>query len=980
MFEPSETPHIFGVPPGADYPQVLAEKVLTHYAKRPPQDLARLRILVNTRRMQRRLKELFRAGKACLLPRIGLITDVDALNPGGDLPPPISLLRRRLELAQLTARLIDREPDLAARSAAVDLAESLALLLDEMQGEGVAPESFSRIEVGDDSRHWERSLKFLQVAGEYTLQVARLGMDSEARRRLAIEQISATWQAAPARFPVIVAGSTGSRAATSLLMRAVARLPQGALVLPGFDFDLPDAMWDMLASSRDMEDHPQYRFAALLASLNLGPNDVHQWGAPPEEARNSLISMSLRPAHVTDQWLSEGPDLGDLRQSTRRISLIEAPNQKSEALAIAVALREAVHQGKNSALVTPDLTLARRVAAVLSRWNIVPDDSAGTPLSLTPPGRFLRQVAGLVGRPVLSSDLIALLKHPLTRTGSGDRPAHLEKARAFELFLRHRGIVRVSPDTPTNLCNDCDSATVSWASWVSGLLQGLDTLPAPTLKAAVRHHISLAEAIAQGSGDGSGLLWETGAGQAVQKIIQAFQGESDFGGFLPFADYLRFLENALAAESERDSARARPDVMIWGTLEARVQGADRVILGGLIEGQWPMHPRADPWLNRRMRRDLGLLLPEREIGLAAHDYQQAVAASDVIIAHARRGEDGDTVPSRWLNRLTNLLGGLPAQNGPDALADMRERGEKYLGLAKRLDVPGLVERTPFKRPAPAPPARLRPKTLSVTEIQTIIRDPYAIYAKHVLGLRLLPPVDPRPDARLKGIVFHKVLEEFFAPEAQFTEIAEERARLANIIQLQFEAAVPWRATRVTWAAELEGIADWLFETERTRRGAANLLAREVKGNLVLPGATTTIKGTADRIDACHDGSLAIYDYKTGTPPALEQIRHFDKQLLIEAVMADAGAFRDVGALPVSRVGYIKIGRTPKIIDIELEGEFDTVTIKADLAKLLEYFSQEDTGYISRRAMEKMRFVGDYDHLARYGEWDATQSSVPEPVR
>ena len=264
MFEPSEKPRIFGVPPGADFPSHLGDDVLDRYADRPPEDLARLRILVNTRRMQRRLRSLFAQNAARLLPRIGLVTEVDALLPGADLPAAVTPLRRRLEMAELVKALLARDPSLAPRAAAVDLADSLSALLDEMQSEGISPDQFASVDIGDDSIHWKRSLSFLNIAAAYQKGIADFGIDAEARRRTAIELVCQTWASVPPKSPVIVAGSTGSRSATAMLMRCVATLPQGALVLPGFDFDLPNQIWESLSGDRGTEDHPQFRFAALL--------------------------------------------------------------------------------------------------------------------------------------------------------------------------------------------------------------------------------------------------------------------------------------------------------------------------------------------------------------------------------------------------------------------------------------------------------------------------------------------------------------------------------------------------------------------------------------------------------------------------------------------------------------------------------------------------------------------------------------------
>lgn len=977
MFDPSETPRLIGVPPGADFPQVLVSKVLAAHQDRPPEDLARVRILVNTRRMERRLHRLFRDGKARLLPTIGLVTDVERVMPGMDLPPPVSRLRRKLELAQLTTRLIEAEPDLAARSAAVDLADSLASLLDEMQGEGLNPDRLDDLDVGDASLHWERSLKFLNIAKGYVAQVQVTGLDEEARRRLAVSQLCGIWERDPPKTPVILAGSTGSRSTTRMLMAAVARLPQGALVLPGFDFDLPDSVWHSLSKSRDTEDHPQYRFAALLRLLHIGHQAVTAWGEAPDRHRNRLVSLSLRPARITDQWLSEGPLLGDLRGAVKAISLIEAPEAKDEARAIAVAIREAVEDGKKVALITPDRTLTRRVSATLGRWNIVPDDSAGVPLSLTPAGRLLRQVAQAVGKPAAPDKVIALLKHPLVCRVDGGRGPHLRLTRGFETFLRDSSCFVITDHALDKFAEEASAETRQWVDWLREMLAALSAFPEETLDAAISHHIDLCECLAKGFAAGPGTLWEGSDGEACKAQLDLFRLERDFSGPLSFADYTRLIEAALNAESDRVPILARPDVMIWGTLEARVQGADLVILSGLNEGVWPEPGLPDPWLNRAMRHELGLLLPEGQVGLAAHDYQQAIAAPEVILSRAKRGGDGEAVPSRWLNRLTNLLSGLPEQHGPAALADMQARGIRLLADAALLDRPR-NQIAPEKRPAPAPPSKKRPKSYTVTEIAKLIRDPYAIYARHVLRLQPLMPLVPQPDARLKGIVFHEIVKAFFDPATGFDAPSAARDRLFQIAEDCLRRAVPWPAVRNHWLGHLTQIADPLIEGEQARRRLGRRIAAEVKGKAPV-GAGFEIRGTADRIDLLTTGRLVIYDYKTGTVPSDKQVKTYDRQLLIEAVMAEAGGFEGLEPAPVERVAYLHLGRSVKDRDIALENGFETVTVSGELAQLLASFDQPTVGYISRRAMEKMRYEGDYDHLARFGEWDASARTEPEPL-
>ena len=984
MFESATQPRIFGLPPGADFPARLAEGLLSRHAGHPPEALARTTILVNTRRMQRRLMTLFSDGPARLLPRIRLVTELDGFLPDADVPAPASLLRRRLELSALVGKLLDQNPSLAPRSATVDLADGLARLMDEMQGEGVPLERLLTLDIDDQSDHWRQNLRFLAIVGDYANATAGHTLDPEMRFRHLAELLIDRWSRTPPKDPIIVAGSTGSRATTSLIMQAVARLPQGAVVLPGFDFDLPTEIFDQLTRETytplGAEDHPQYRFAKLLQAMKLAKEDVVLWDAGHiPNSRNALISLSLRPAPVTDQWLQDGPRLGDLRQRTQGMTLLEAPNPKTEALAIAIALREAAERGVTAALITPDRTLGRRVAAALSRWDIVPDDSAGRPLSLTAPGRFLRQVAGMIGRPADPLDVFALLKHPLARSSDADRGPHLRLSREFELFVRRQRIAVVRSEHLDRFSAERREVDHPWCDWLAGLLRMIAEPPAPTLSDALSHHVAIAEFMASGDAVRSGQLWEQTAGRDALALIQRFRAEADYAGPLPFAEYARLLDQALAAESTRNYDTAWPDVMIWGTLEARVQGADLVILGGLNEGTWPETPAPDPWLNRPLRRQAGLLLPDRQIGLSAHDYQQAVAAPEVILSRSKRDDESETVPSRWLSRLTNLLEGLKDQDGPVIVQRMRDKGRRLLDIADALDRPqAKVASAP--RPAPAPPVKVRPTDYTVTEIQTLIRDPYAIYARRILRLRRVDPLRVRPDARLRGEVFHDIMEDAFAIGADFSDAAAATDRLCAIADRHF-SVLPWPGVAALWRGHLRSIARQLVDEERLRRETAKPVALERKGRMELPGTGFSIRGKADRVDLGSDGRLVIYDYKTGNPPSPEQLRYYDRQLPIEALMAELGGFEDLAARPVSHVVHIGLGRKPKVLRTDLTqgdtADFRTVTISAELARLLSSYDDPDKGYPSRRAMEKLRWDGDYDHLARFGEWDETSDANVE---
>jgi ATP-dependent helicase/nuclease subunit B len=970
MIFPGPAPRVFALPPGADFPAQLAGGLRARMAGQVPEAMAAVTIFLNTQRMRRRLLECLTAGGATILPRLRLVTDLgaDPLLGGGT---AVSPLARRLELAVLVDRLLQAEPGLAPRSALFDLADSLAGLMDEMRAEAVAPDRVIGLDVAAHAGHWARTQRFVGlVAGFFGPSAVP---DHEARLRLATERLIARWQQSPPPGPVIVAGSTGSRGTTALLMRAVVGLPQGALLLPGFDLDQPEAVWAGMEDPLGHEDHPQFRYRRLMDALGISRADVRLWDAAPaaDPARNRLVSLALRPAPVTDQWIADGPGLGDLAKATRGLTLIEAPGPRQEALAIALRLRRALEEGQSAALLTPDRELTRRVTAALDRWGIAPDDSAGVPLLHTPPGRLLRMIARAMGRRLAMDEVLALLKHPLAFAG-GDRGEHLRLSRDLELHLRRYG-----PAFPEG------RFLAGWAqkrqaeAWAGALAQVLDGLaatgPAPLADLALRHR-ALAEALAGGNRGGPGPLWEKKAGAEALAAMAELAQEAPEGFHLPPQDYAALAEAVIARRQVREAVGQDPRLQILGPQEARIQGADLVILAGLNEGIWPARPAPDPWLNRQMRAEAGLLLPERRIGLSAHDFQIATAAPQVVLSRALRDAEAETVASRWLNRLTNLLAGLPGTDGPAALAAMKARGAEVLAQAETLDAP--LPAPQARRPAPRPPPDLRPNRLSLTEVEKLIRDPYAIYARHVLRLQPLSPLRALADARLRGEVLHRVPEAFLkagVPQdpGQATDL------LMQITDRVLAEDVPWPGMRAVWRARMAEIARPFVE--RLLAEGATPVVLERKYQIEIPGLGFTLVGKPDRIDRAQDGRVTIVDYKTGTPPSLPQQDKFAKQLDLAAVMAALGAFPELG--PVSQVRTTYLGLKPGLKEVtRTRGEEDIARILAEFTALVLAYRDPDQGYTARRAVFDLRSAGDYDDLARYGEWDMTADPVPEGLQ
>lgn len=982
MFDPQPSPRIYGMPPGADFGRALVSGLEQRFQDMSQADIARTEIYVNTARMQRRLRDVFDTGPARLLPRVRLVTDLALDHTAFDIPAPVSPLWRRLELSQAVAGLLTQEPDLAPRAALYDLSDSLASLMDEMQGEGVPPDALSSLDVTDQSGHWQRTLKFLMLLQPY-FEANTEAPDTEARQRMIIEKRIRHWATTPPNHPIIVAGSTGSRGATRLFMEAVAKLPQGALVLPGFDTDMPAATWESLGGVKPQEDHPQFRFYKLLSGLGIDPAEIEDWQAnlAPAPQRNKLVSLSLRPAPVTHQWLSEGPNLGNLIDATEHMTLVEAPSPRIEAETIALRLRQAAQDGVTAALITPDRMLTRQVAAALDRWDIAPDDSAGLPLAQSAPGRFLRHVGQLIGNQTTAEDVLVILKHPLCHTGSADRGPHLRHTRELELHVRRYGppiITKAALIAWAERTGAEEPGRMAWAQWVGDAINNLQALCEDALSALLTQHLAAATTFAEGpDGTDAGELWQKAAGREASKTCETFTNNAAAGGVMGTRDYSNLFNAILSKGVVRDRDNGHPNILIWGTLEARVQGADLVILGGLNDGVWPESPTPDPWLNRTMRQDAGLLLPERRIGLSAHDYQQAIAAKEVWLTRAKRSTDAETVPSRWVNRLCNLLEGLPKNKGPAAVKKMRQDGDVWMAQAIALQEPQTVAEK-AKRPSPRPPIAARPKELPVTRIKTLIRDPYAIYAERVLRVRPLDPLKATADPALRGEVFHKILELFIQSNPQASS-PEAHDQLLQIAREQLAENCPWPMVQLQWLTRLERLAPNFLQNEKVRQEISTLAAVEAWGELQIDAPPFKIVGKADRIDMADDGSLIIYDYKTGVVPSGSQQQKFDKQLLIEAAMAERGGFSALGRKTVSSAAFIGINNDMKISPAPLVDE-PTDKVWADFLKLLNRWLEPDRGYTARLAHFVSTDASPYDHLSRFGEWTMADTITPEVLK
>lgn len=995
---PPRKPRVFTIPAGLPFVDVLAAGIFER-VDGDPAALVRVTVLVPTRRARRSLAEAFLRqgdGRAMMLPRTVALGDLDEdeiLFAGGfeanggpegalGVEPALSGLKRQL----LLTRLVIAGPGGHSPDQAAHLGLELARLVDQVHTERLTFDGLQGLVPDAFAEHWRQTLEFLHVLTEQwpAVLAAEGALDAAERRNRLFDAQTRAWTKNPPADPVIAAGSTGSIPATADLLAVIAGLPQGAVVLPGLDLETAPEAWAALEAPHPQYGHPQFGMAQLLTRLGVERGDVKPWDAPGAPSGPSaparLINAALTPAGF------DAPSLKakDIKAAVAGITRIDSPGPREEAAVIALVMRRALEdKEKTAALVTPDRGLARRVAAELARWGIEVDDSAGLPLAQTPPGAFLRLTARMAADGLAPVALLAALKHPLA-AGGMKAGAFRDRVRTLEVELLRgprpapgfkglRLALKNKKKLPKKIQTDLKALLDSLEAVIAplaGLMAG-KPVPFPDL---LRAHVTMAEDLAAGDQtQGSERLWAGDAGEAAAGFVNDLLNAGDVLDSVTGADYPALLETLMAGISVRPRYSRHPRLHIWGLLEARMQQADVMILGGLNEATWPPEVKPSPWMSRPMLKDFGLPAPERRSGQTAHDFAQAFAAPRVVLTRATRVDGTPQVASPWLLRLDNLLERLGVKTGlKKGFEPPFAAAEPWLAWAEALDRP--AESRQITEPKPTPPVKNRPRKLSVTRIETWVRDPYAIYAREILRLRPLDPLDAEPGPMERGIIVHEALDRFQkAHPGDLPDDAERR--LLEIGRGVFDENLAHPGVEAFWWPRFERLAAWYVDYGRRRRQAGfSTQATEVLGRLTIKGAAGPFQLTAraDRIDFHADIGLAIIDYKTGAAPSKRQVESgFSPQLPLEAAIAAQGGFDGVDTGPVAQLVYLELpgGREPgreKILDLDVTEAADGAV--AGLTKWVREFDDPKTPYLSSPRVMFLEHYGDYDHLARVKEW------------
>jgi ATP-dependent helicase/nuclease subunit B len=983
-------PAVYAIGAQRGFADVLASGLLKRFGG-DPLGLARATLLIPNHRAGRAITEALvrHAADGLLLPRMVLIGDIDLdeslgalldpLGDGAEVPPAVDPLERRFRLAALIAR------EGAGRAGAHDPAEALRLaceyarVLDQLQIEEKTLDDLDSIDVEADlAEHWAEARDlFLRVGRAWAADLIAMGrIDPADRRNRLLDKAARRWREQPPQTPIIAAGITTAAPAIARLLRTIADQPQGMVVLPGLDLEMDELLWTAIGhpvttppalGSEPVEKpavtHPQYHLKQLLHAMSVSRAEVQPWQAEPRTGpaadRARLLRSIFLPARLSDRWVTlEAAD-----RRTKGIRIVEAENPDEEAQAIALMVRQALDEpARRVAIVTPDRSLAARVIAHLKRWEIDADDSAGEALPVTPPGRFLLAVAQCLADDFAPVALLDLFKHPLAQAGEA-RLAWLDEVRQLDRRLRGP---RPAPGLGGIDIAIGKRPLREWWASAKALLApiGAWARDAQPLSKTVAAIAAAADALSNQA------VWTGLAGRCASDLVQQLLARTDaHDPLVTPSQAANILSRLMREKAVRPPYGKHPRVAIYGLLEARLQSADLVICAGLNEGVWPQIPSPDPWLAPMVRTALGLPPLEMRVGLAAQDLAGALASAEVVLTRARRDGSAPTVASRFLLRLQAVA--------PDRhMEDM-----EALALARRLD-----RRLPPQRidkPAPRPSAEQRVKRLSVTELDRLRADPFAFYAKRILGLPALDPVDAEPSAAWRGTLVHEILELWHRDDALDPALLVPRA-------CRFlDAANVHPLIKALWRPRLVAALGWIASQTETLAGEGRKMIDAERAGTFMIGEVE-IRGKADRIDCMPDGTLAIVDYKTGKPPSARQVEAgFALQLGLLGMMAERGGFVAEGDQPAiagkasgfeywsltrsksGDFGYVDspVGRKGR----ELTADNMLPTAEHFLREALDTWILGDAPFEAKLVPDQATYT-EYDQLMRLAEWYGRQGS------
>jgi len=950
--------NIYHIAPNSDFLRQVATYVLEQvggdFLK-----LAEVRIFLPNKRSSLKLKEYFvqhSENKAVILPKIFSLSDISleefefepefrreietSLKPAIKKEERIFLLTRIIRQSAAGYNLGH-----LTFEAALKLSISLCGIIDEMHKYEVAPEKLGDLFPHELSEFRQISLNFLKFIIEiYKKELAAKNrLDLAARNILVTDIYSKILAEKPSQNLVVIAGSSGSHSAVKRLIKTIMELPSGRVFLPYIDMNVSEKEWAEIERENNEINHQKHLFT-LLKFLGVKRAEIQLLGNAGE-TKNLLISEMMKCGSSIETWKNlEAPGLEWLR-------LIEADSQIREAKIICAIVREKLEAGKNVGVVTNDDDLTQKINLFLPRFGIRTTDYAGLTLDKTVEGKFLLQLAQVISSDFGIIDMLSFLKSPLVTTSK-----NIREIEGFERRVIRKNNLRSLKDVfavESHLEKSSEQfrAKLGFLNDIYKAVAGKNEIEVGEL---LKFSLAIIESLCE-----VGLV-ESDNWQSIEEVLSFFanEGASEKIEKKLFAEILQI---TLSSRKAWPKQTFDEQVSILTPLEARLQYFDCTILAGVNLGSWPEN-YFSPWLSRSMNSQINMDIESDMIALSAHDLVAHLHGSEVFITLSKQRGGEPALESPLVSRIKIFA----------KLKDINiASGEYYESVVEFLDGVDTPHIAPEK-PAPKPPFEARPNSISVTNVENIIKNPYAFYANKILGLKKIDELENEGTTADYGSFVHRVIENF----ARLHQLDIEKITRQNFTAAIASAAQELAAKNLVnpaWITQIEQTAKWFVDIEKRFAAVTSAIFSEEEGMLEISrnGKIFKLVCKADRLEISRSGEVNIIDFKTGGYPAQEKVKQLiGPQLVLEALMAKRNGFKNMkfgekntlGKVVYYNISFSKGGPERKEYEVRLN-ELEQLA-EIELNNLIDDLLDPEAPFLVRPRTKIQPDYDDYEHLER----------------
>ncbi len=889
---------LYNIPFCYSFIDAFCKKIL-EYNKNTPENLYNYLILVPNKRIIRNLQTAFLKNSnasALILPKMISLADLDYIisnnhlvfstlskNEFSDILKPVISKRER---SFILSKLIKKMGQSLSFNQSIAMADNLGLLIDRSYMENVNFQDLDKIVDTNLAIHWQEILKFLTIATQVWPQILaeKKSIDATHQQKLIYQIQNKIWQLTPPPNHVIALNIIGFNNDIINLLSTIDSLPKSDIYFHGIDYNLCDNDFKNLEYT-----HPQKIFSYMFNKLKIKRENISNLLL--NDTQDNIIHR------IFDKLVYKNANVEDIKNFANKFSIINTKNEEEEARTIALTLRETLEcEGKTAGLITNNKHLIERVTSELEKWNIEIDDYLGQSLINSLAGKFFLVVGNILKNNFEPEDFLALLKHPFCNMGIS-RTEILNYAQNLDFYL-FRSLIRdktidgyknelknmefLHQDTKNKLISFLRHIEIQYPEIIS-TIKSIKQSKQIDFQTTLISHIRIAESLSKEKFNNPSELWKEQEGKELSILLSNLLLETKQIGLVSIHEYMEIIKKSILDVNIRSIYNKHPRLYIYGDMQNNLIHHDIMILANLNEGSMPFLPSSNLWMNAHIMNQLGFIKDESQIGLKTNIFAQIIGAKEVILTRSEKEQGKLTTPSRWLLQLQTFLNYYSNQN-----LDLNSKNYIY-NIQAEMYTPSYFKPLLTNNIFYNPPLEYRPKKISATQLESLIKNPYIFFIERILKIRPLDKINPVPNKKDYGNSLHKVFEIFFANLDSFKAFPsyQQYLEIIKITEEQFQPFLKVATFKLFKMPIIKKGIKSLLDTEKLETIKKSHIEISGQINLSIGNNIINLNGKADRIDVLEDNSISIIDYKTTSSTKIE---NYWKQLLILSLIFQQGGF------------------------------------------------------------------------------------------